>query len=454
MINYFDQEKKKLLNLALKFQNNKIPDGFTKEFLSLVDKVNLSLMEEREDFYGYFLLQMKREIDLHISGPTAVNFKGTNYVIYFNPIQFLKLNMKQMESSIKHEILHIVSRHLIRAKSLIGKYESLAINMAMDVVVNTYLNDLPSYATTLEWVNVNYALDLLPFETFEYYLDKIQKALDTLKKAHGEKENTTNEIDDFVSEYSVEKTHDLWMESDELEEKTFQYFTEQYINKSKKGEIPTYIDGLISSMKVQKSEIPWNLYLNRLMGVIESDKKKTTMRRSRRQPERLDLKGSIKNYKAKIAVALDISGSISDEEFKQAMTEVFMIVKSYKHEITIIECDSEIRRVYQVKTIKDIKERFHSKGSTQFDPVFAFANSKKFDLLVYFTDGKGEDSLKTIPKKYRVLWVIAGGGDSLSVKNPYGIVKRLKRVKKKEDQYDMNDVRIDGYSMNNQQPIL
>ena len=91
-----------------------------------------------------------------------MNFKGAKYVIYFNPIIFLNLTVKQMESTIKHEILHILSLHLIRAKEFKGKYSTLAINMAMDIVVNTYLDYLPPYATTLEWVNLNYSLKLQP----------------------------------------------------------------------------------------------------------------------------------------------------------------------------------------------------------------------------------------------------------------------------------------------------
>ena len=54
------------------------------------------------------------------------------------------------------------------------------------------------------------------------------------------------------------------------------------------------------------------------MGTVESNKKKTITRRNRRQPNRLDLRGELRNHKAEIAVAIDISGSISDEEFKQA----------------------------------------------------------------------------------------------------------------------------------------
>ena len=144
----------------------------------------------------------------------------------------------------------------------------------------------------------------------------------------------------------------------------------------------------------------------------------------------------------------------SDEEFKQAIKEVLQIVKNYNHEITIIECDNEIRRTYKVKSVKDIKERINIRGGTKFTPVFEYANKKKLNLLVYFTDGKGEDRLEVIPRGYKVLWVISGRGDKLSLNNPYGAVKKLSKVEVKEDTIDMSDVRDDGYSMNNQQPML
>ena len=70
------------------------------------------------------------------------------------------------------------------------------------------------------------------------------------------------------------------------------------------------------------------------MGTVESNRKKTITRRNRRQPNRLDLRGELRGHKAEIAVALDTSGSISDEEFKQAIKEVLQIVKNYNHEIT------------------------------------------------------------------------------------------------------------------------
>ncbi len=444
--------KKKHIDAKAKIN---IPKDFKEEFFSLVDKVNLSLMEDKDNFYGYFLLQMSREIRFDISSPTAVNFRGANYVIYFNPLIFLNLTIKQMETTIKHEILHIVSMHLIRAKEFKTGYSPLAINMAMNIVVNTYLDNLPPYSITLEWVNLNYSLKLLPFEPFEYYVVKIQTAIDLLEVDKDEPEDDGNKDEKIETDYNPEKTHDIWEEdSSDIDEKTLKEFTEKFITNSQKGSIPNYLESMISSLKNSKGELPWNLYLKRLMGAVESNKKKTVTRRNRRQPDRLDLKGQLRSHKAKIVVALDISGSISDEEFNQAIKEVLDIVKNYNHEITIIECDSEIRRVYKVKSVKDIKDRINIRGSTKFTPVFEYANNNKVNLLVYFTDGKGEAELLSIPRGYKTLWVISGGGDKLSLKEAYGAVKKLKNIEIKDNTLDISDVSFrDGYSMNDQEKI-
>lgn len=467
METYFEKERKYLYEKSMEMVNTsemlkayhqgekydiQMESEYDRVFFDFVNKVNLSLMEDKDNFYGYFLFKMEKAIRFDMTSATSVNFKGAKYVIYFNPIIFLELNIKQMETTIKHEILHIVSQHLMRAKELKNKYSVLAVNMAMDVVVNQYLDYLPSYAITLEYVNNKYNLKLEPYKTFEYYLEKIQLELDL--QEHDDEGEEVDSNENIAVKFDIEKTHDLWDESDEIDKNTLREFTEKILDNSQKGSIPNYLEDMIKSLKNSKGEIPWNLYLKKLMGTVECNKKKTITRRNRRQPNRLELRGELRGHKAEIAVAIDISGSISDEEFKQAIKEVLNIVKNYKQEITIIECDKEIRRAYKVKSIKDVKQRITTGGGTEFSPVFEYANTKRLNLLVYFTDGKGEEKLKVIPKGYKVLWVISGRGDELSVNQPYGAVKKLSKVEVKEEILDMNDVRIDGYSMNNQQPML
>lgn len=495
-------------NQACQASKVTIPQEFRAEFFSLVDQVNLSLIADKDNFYGYFLMQMARDIRFDISSPTAVNFKGANYVIYFNPAIFLELNLKQMESTIKHEILHIVSLHLMRAQELKTGYSTLAVNTAMNIVVNTYLDHLPPYSVTLEWANLHYSLNLLPFKPFEYYAEELQTALNLLEAeadvddengdaTEGEEDEDEDEDDDddkdadaaaesdaadadnsrgkasaspdcdrdkldrdkldrdklIAREYNPEKAHDIWAESSDIDKKTLQEFTEKFIDNAQKGSIPGYLDSMISALKNSKPELPWQLYLKGLMGTVESNKKKTVTRRNRRQPQRLDLRGELRNHKAKIAVALDISGSISDQEFNQAMQEVLDIVKNYRHELTLIECDSEIRRVYKVKSVNDLQDRLNIRGSTQFTPVFDYANRHKLNLLIYFTDGQGEEKLLTLPRGYQTLWVISGKGDQLSLKEAYGAVKKLKHtaVTPENAALKMSDVKQEGFSMNDQE---
>ena len=436
-----------------KFQPE-ITKEFKEDFFKLVDKVILSLMEDKDNFYGYFLFQMGREIRFDITSASGVNFKGAKYVIYFNPILFLQLNMKQMETTIKHEIHHVLSLHLSRAKELKNKYSTLTVNLAMDIVVNQYLDNLPPYSTTLKGVNLKYNLNMEAYNTLEYYAEKIQSELDLMEENDEGEEDDSQMTNSMVESYNPEKMHDMWQESDEFDEKTLREFAEKVINASQKGTIPSQVESLIANLKNSQGEIPWNIMLKKLMGTVESNKKKTITRRNRRQPNRLDLRGEIRNHKSEIAVAIDISGSISNEEFKQAIKEVLSIVKNYNHEITIIECDKEVKRVYKAKSVRDIKKRLTSGGATKFTPVFEYANNTKCNLLIYFTDGKGEKKLEVVPRGYRTLWVISGRGDELSLDESYGPVKKLSNVEVKDTELELKDVKTDGYSMNNQEPIF
>ena len=363
----------------------------------------------------------------------------------FNEIEYL-VNIVNPKIGV---ISNIGLSHVERLGSREGIFKAkMEITTNFDESCTLIVNGDDDMLATLKGKELNYNLKTFGFEKDNtiYCVDFEMNDSDTTFNVM---------IDENIeNQYNPENTHDIWEENSVLDEKTLKEFTEKFVSLSQKGEIPNYLGGLISALKNSKGELPWNLYLKKLMGTVESNKKKTITRRNRRQPNRLDLRGELRNHKAEIAVAIDISGSISDEEFKQAIKEVLQIVKNYNHEITIIECDNEIRRTYKVKSVKDIKERINIRGGTKFTPVFEYANKKKLNLLVYFTDGKGEDRLEVIPRGYKVLWVISGRGDKLSLKEPYGAVKKLSKVEVKDNIVDMKDVRNDGYSMNNQEPIF
>lgn len=416
-----------------------VPADFQKKFYTFLDRINGHLMEDKDNFFGYFLFQMVKEIRFDMASPTGTNFKGTRYHLYFNPMLFLPLSPEQMESTIKHEILHVVSLHLIRSKELRQQYSKMAVNLAMDVVVNTYLDHLPPFSTTLEWVNMNYSLLLNPFESLEYYVDKIQGALDL----RTDKKTCPNR--------TATPTNPLPYPTTRLRPTTYgtkaMISTKRRCANSRKihrrfvqGRAVELSGKHDQSLERQSGRPALALVPEKLVGSVTSTWKRTTMRRNRRQPERLDLPGCLRSHTAKILIGLDISGSITDAEFRQAIGEVLHLVRCYNHEIIVAECDDDIRRTYRIRTMEDVRGRLDIRGGTAYSPVFAYANTQRVDLVVYFTDGKGEEKLQTPPKGYKVLWVLSGKGDKLSLKTPFGLVKRLSKLPEYDPSLDFDDV--------------
>ena len=169
---------------------------------------------------------------------------------------------------------------------------------------------------------------------------------------------------------------------------------------------------------------------NKKTSTIRSGYKKTIMRRDRRQPERVELRGKLPNMIPEITVAIDISASMSDEDIKKIMIEILALTQNRRGNITVIECDNEIRRIYKLRSPKDIRKRKSNTGSTAFSPVFEYMKEKNLrnNILIYFTDGVGEKELTVKPVNSNTIWVLSGK-EELSLENPFGIIKRINQNK-------------------------
>ena len=129
----------------------------------------------------------------------------------------------------------------------------------------------------------------------------------------------------------------------------------------------------------------------------------------------------------KIVVAIDTSGSMSNQDIAKVMGEIFDILAARKHELTVIECDARVQRVYRARNRDSVKDKVAGRGGTLFTPVIEHINEDKYfrdALLIYFTDGFGEKNIPR-PRTYRNLWVVLGNEKNLSLKEPYGAVIAL-----------------------------
>lgn len=65
-----------------------LPPSLKDAFFSFISHLSLTLMEDEDNFFGYFFFQMGKELDLTLRAPTGVTFRGTKYILFFSPSCF------------------------------------------------------------------------------------------------------------------------------------------------------------------------------------------------------------------------------------------------------------------------------------------------------------------------------------------------------------------------------
>ena len=124
----------------------------------------------KEPFYGHILGNVTRRVESTI--PTAaVSLNQSGISLLVNPDFFIEeLNSDERCAVLKHEILHLVFKHLFRINEKITNH--FIFNIAADLVVNQFVKPwpLPNSAYTLDKFS---DLNLKPNKSLEYYYTKL-----------------------------------------------------------------------------------------------------------------------------------------------------------------------------------------------------------------------------------------------------------------------------------------
>jgi predicted metal-dependent peptidase len=101
-----------------------------------------------------------------------------------------------------------------------------------------------------------------------------------------------------------------------------------------------------------------------------------------------------------LGVAVDTSGSISDDQLKLFFNEIKWIWKNGAR-ITVYEADTHVQAEYRFKG--KFTGKVHGRGGTDLEPALKKVEGKH-DALIYFTDFYAPK----IDKKYKIpiLWVL------------------------------------------------
>ena len=132
-----------------------------------------------------------------------------------------------------------------------------------------------------------------------------------------------------------------------------------------------------------------------------------------------------------LVIAIDTSGSVSQDEAQQFADEIDSIRENIKPDRTvIIYCDSFIQRhpetgeqFDEFDSFEDIEVRAINGGGTRFDPPFSLVEQEGFEpsAFIYFTDGYCRVGAGTADKAtYPVLWATTGVEPSFTQGEEFG----------------------------------
>ena len=111
-------------------------------------------------------------------------------------------------------------------------------------------------------------------------------------------------------------------------------------------------------------------------------------------------------------VAIDSSGSVSDQEMQQFISELDALKGQVNARITLLACDSELAAngpwLFEPWEPLALPGEITGGGGTDFNPVFRWLEQSDDhpDLLIYFTDAQGSFPLRepALP----VIWLVKG----------------------------------------------
>ncbi len=170
------------------------------------------------------------------------------------------------------------------------------------------------------------------------------------------------------------------------------------------GDMARLVDFLL------QPQLPWRMLLARYMTALARDDYSYTRPSTRRGDPAIF--PSLRSQQVDIVIALDTSGSISQEEMEEFITEIDAIKGQMRARIILHACDSELDKAgpwsFEPWEEFSLPDDISGGGGTDFRPIFDWAETldRTPELLIYFTDAEGR--FPQVMPYYPVIWLVKG----------------------------------------------
>ena len=365
-----------------------------------------------------FFASLSRRIQKRSSTaiPTAgvrLNPNTAQFEMLYNPRFFQDMSEKERLGVLKHEFYHIIFEHV--TGRLPSEGMSKMWNVATDLAINSHLmGELPEGGCfpTIE-----------PFQDYplgmsaEWYFSKLQNDEQFKpQEGEGEGEPSDGQGDGSGSPSQGQGNgmpetmddHSGWGDASEEVRDMAKERLKQAVEKAAQDAASGQGWGTVSAdmrkriMDMIKPKVNWRSVLRYFIKTSQRADKRSTVKRYNKKYRAQRYAGKKVKRTAKIAIAIDQSGSVSDQMLTNFFAELNGLAKLA--EFTVVPFDTRVdeNEVYVWKKGQRVAVERVLTGGTCFDAPTRWCNERNFDGLIILTD---MEAPKPIPSKAQRLWM-------------------------------------------------
>jgi len=373
-----------------------------------------------EPFFAALSRRMDKRATKAVStAGVTVTEEGKLQLVYNE--QFMgNLSDEAKKDVLKHEFYHIVFQHVTGNRFMsfreMEASERKIHNIAMDLSINGHLPSLPEGAC---FPGKGIFAELEPFQTAEWYLKKLREMQKDDPEGQGEGQpgepqdgeggegqgqgqQSLDDMDSFDD-------HGGWDEVDEqtkqIAEERIKEFVKDAVDEANSsargwGSVPS--DFRKEIMDGITTKVDWRKVLRYFVKQSQKANKRSTVRKiNKRYPYQHP--GKKASRTAKIAIAIDQSGSVSDQMLASFFAELNSLAKLA--EFTVIPFDTRVdpEKNWVWKKGQNRKRERTMHGGTCFNAPTKFVNEiGGFDGLIVCTD---MEAPKPVRCNVQRLWI-------------------------------------------------
>ncbi len=346
-------------------------------------------------------------------------------VIEYNPERLEHYDDNQLSLRLKAEVVRIILKHPYQRQPYNPRRD--VMRLSSDLTLCDNLEGMDSIG--LEPPTI---FDIPRDQAFEQYYSLMAGQVVQLEQdADGEgatmdmdmpvKGDGKGEQGDLTSSLlEADAGASLWEEDELMSEKVnHEIETAQRCNQW--GSLGGDLRALIESTLVSKQNFRAILSQFRA-SILSARRHLTRMRPNRRYG--FDAMGSQYSYSTRLLVAVDVSGSVPDEDIRKFLAVINRFFKQGIERIEVIEFDSKItteKPMLLKQATRNI--RITGRGGTNFQPAIDYYyEHDEYDGLVFLTDGYAATPKLPADKRHKPLaWILTttgGNEDNLKLSGP------------------------------------